>query len=179
MTPCMGGFCSRRDNCLHYTSAGFAQPVERLCFEDFEYPSQIGVETMGNRNEQTHAEGAKIAAWIALVGNQTSTAISARFGFEQHYTSVCLTSALIDGHLAKVRVGYKYLWTLPCDAEKLREAGVELSRIEKLRKRTIASSSEFDDEPGDEPFSQRTIPADGALPITIRYPTSIFNMVAP
>ena len=131
---------------------------------------------MGNRNEYTHADGARIAAWLALVGNQTSTAIAARFGFEKHYTMLCLRSALIDGHMTKVRVGYKYWWTLPCDAEKLREDGAELSRIENIRKRTIAARLEFNDNPGDEPFIHKIVPAISVDSIKIVGTNSIFNM---
>jgi hypothetical protein len=31
MTPCMGGWCLRREGCPHYTSASRATPAERLC----------------------------------------------------------------------------------------------------------------------------------------------------
>jgi hypothetical protein len=30
MTPCMGGWCVRRDQCPHHTARG-TKPVERLC----------------------------------------------------------------------------------------------------------------------------------------------------
>lgn len=132
---------------------------------------------MGNRNANTHADGARIADWIALFGNQTSAAIACRFRFEKHYAMLCLRSALLDGNLVKVRMGPKYLWALPGDAKKLHADGVELSRAEKLRKRAFAAKSEFDGDPGNEPFTHSVVPAIGAPPIKISFATSIFNMV--
>jgi hypothetical protein len=31
MTPCMGGFCSKRDMCPHYSAKSDQEPAERLC----------------------------------------------------------------------------------------------------------------------------------------------------
>ena len=39
--PCMGGWCSLRDRCLHYTAADRLRPIERLC-----EPGQDGEATL-------------------------------------------------------------------------------------------------------------------------------------
>ena len=134
---------------------------------------------MGNRNKNTHADGVLIAGWISLVGNQTSTAIAAHFQFEQHYTMLCLRSALLDGLLNKVRLGQQYLWVLPCDAKTMRdESALTLIIDKRIRRRIRASLSQPEAYLGDEPFIHSTVSAIGAAPIHIRVANSIFNMAA-
>jgi hypothetical protein len=40
MTPCMGGWCRKRAQCLHYT-ASVGEPVERLCKPGLDEPVRI------------------------------------------------------------------------------------------------------------------------------------------
>jgi hypothetical protein len=56
MTPCMGGWCSRRDGCPHYTTRSKAQPSERLCV-----PGRDGVL----REAPQYQERASLAELIA------------------------------------------------------------------------------------------------------------------
>lgn len=42
-TPCMGGWCTARVHCLHYTSPNRAAPVERLCATPRDVPLRAAV----------------------------------------------------------------------------------------------------------------------------------------
>jgi len=38
IVPCMGGFCSKRDGCVHYHSTADMNPSERLCGQGKDEP---------------------------------------------------------------------------------------------------------------------------------------------
>jgi hypothetical protein len=46
MIPCMGGFCTSREDCAHYYAESHLRPAERLC-GNVEHPERVGSAAKG------------------------------------------------------------------------------------------------------------------------------------
>ena len=143
---------------------------------------------MSRISEDNRRDGARVAEWIAVVGRQPATAVAVHFGFPLFYAQKCLRAALLDGRLAKVRIGPTFLWMQPIDEPKFRaeqrktrnktRSAYGLARYQRLRSAGVIDHKGAMLDPEHWPVVQRTVPAIGAKPVMTRAPASVFHLGA-
>lgn len=135
-------------------------------------------------NDEKRRDGARIAEWIAIVGRQPVAAVMVHFDMPQHYAQRCLRAALLDGRLAKVRIGHTFMWCRPADIPAIREeqrksrSAYGLARYQRLRAAGVIDHKGAVLDPVHWPVVQRTVPALGAKPVMTRAPASVFHLGA-
>lgn len=139
---------------------------------------------MSQISNDNRRDGARIAEWIALVGRQPVAAVMTHFDMPQHYTQRCMRAALMDGRLAKIRIGHTFMWCAPADVPAIRReqqkarSAYGLARYQRLRAAGVIDHKGALLDPEHWPVVQRIVPAISARPIFTLAPNSVFALGA-
>lgn len=139
---------------------------------------------MSQISNDNRRDGARIAEWIAIVGRQPVAAVMVHFEMPQHYAQRCMRAALLDGRLAKIRIGHTFMWCAPADVPAIRKeqrksrSAYGLARYQRLRAAGVIDHKGALLDAEHWPVVQRVVPAAGARPIATRAPNSVFALGA-
>ena len=129
-------------------------------------------------------DGVRVAEWIAAVGRQQVGAVMVRFDMPHAYAQRCMRAALLDGRLAKVRIGRVFMWCSPADVPAIRaeqrkgRTAYGTARYQRLRAAGVIDHKGALLDAEHWPVVQRTVPAAEAKPVMTRAPASVFHLGA-